>query len=292
MKRADAAALRDQYSHFEKSSRFSPYLPAHFAHQKNHSEIHVPVDYINWHEAIEILAVLEGDLHILCGEDIRHVHAGEIVAVDSFALHGTFSPSENAEVFYIKIEPELYRECEIPFEGISHTALIRDEEINTIIWHLVDLNKDRNAPYFIPRFKAYLILLITMITERYSFPRQKETAPKRRHLSHLIPAIEYIHTHFTEKPSVAEIATVAHISESHLLHIFREATGMSVLQYVNHLCFLYAKALFSTTDMSVGEVATACGFGSLSYFCQEYTRRTGESPSAAKKSRDREHQSP
>lgn len=270
----------DPYLHFEKGSGISPYLAAHFARQNhNGNGPNFPIEYINWHEAVEFLHVLHGEIHILCGEQLIHAHAGDTVSVDPFVLHGTLLPSPDADLFYIKICPEFYRECEIPFDGISHERLIHDDEENDLFRKLAEMNEKRDTPYFLPRFKAYLLLLVTHLRTHHALPYREASVPQKKILAPVIPAIEYIHAHFTEKLSVSKIAEVAHISESHLSHSFRTATGMSVLQYINHLRFLYAKTLFATTRLSVGEVASACGFRSFSYFSREYAKRMGVSPS-------------
>lgn len=274
----------DPYLHFEKGAGISPYLAAHFAREDHTGKgPRSPVGYINWHEAIELLNVLHGEIHILCGEQLIHARAGDTVAVDPYVLHGTLFPSDDAELFYVKICPEFYRECEIPFDGISHTPLIHDEEANRLFLALAALNDKRDTPYFLPRFKANLLLLVAHLREHHALPYREASTPQKKLLTLIVPALEYIHAHFTEKLSVAEIAEVAHISESHLLHSFHAATGMSVLRYINHLRFLYAKTLLATTRLSVGEVASACGFRSFSYFSREYAKRMGVSPSQAEK---------
>ncbi len=284
-----AEKSKDPYLHFEKQSGYPPLLAAHFARESYREPGRdIPHSYINWHEAVELLAVLHGTVHILRGDEVIRAEAGELVAVDPFLLHGTVLPSEKSELFYIKIYPDFYKECSISFEEISYRPLIRDEKVARLIAQLASLAEDRGAPYFLPRFKAYLILLITHLHEHFALNAKKSEGTRKKQANGIIPAIEYIHEHFTERPSVAKIAEAAHISESHLLHSFGKATGTSVLQYINHLRFLHAKALFATTRLSVGEVAKACGFESLSYFSKEYTRRMGISPSMARQKGDRE----
>lgn len=275
---------KEAYLHFEKGAGFSQALAAHFARQNRRPDsIKIPVDYINWHEAVEFLYVIQGEIHILRGDEIHHLHAGDIMAIDPYMLHGTLFPTEETDLFYVKVFPPFYHECEIPFEGITHTPVFRDAEGKRLFSELIALYENRTAPMFIPRFKGILLLLVAHLYEHYASVAEDRHTPGKKQLSLMIPAIEYIHIHFAEKPSIADIAAAAHISESHLLHSFRAATGMSVLEYINYLRFLYAKTLFSTTALSCGEVASACGFTSASYFSKEYTRRMGISPSAERK---------
>lgn len=275
----------EQYLRFETDSVQIPKLPAHFARQNcTPTAVRVPDNYINWHESVEFLCVLSGDVHILRGEELLHPMKGEIVAIDPFMIHAPLFSTDATDLFYVKISPELYRESGLDYDGISHTPLIRDEEAFRLFSTLAELNEDRGSPVFVPRFKGTLLLLMARLYEHYSVKDGARTPPRGKLLSLVIPAIRYIHEHFTEKPSIAAVAEAAHISESHLLHSFRAATGMSVLQYINHLRFLYARTLFKTTEMTVGEVAAVCGFVSLSYFSKEYTRRMGISPSAERRS--------
>ena len=293
MKKENGAAIphKEAYLHFEKGAGYSQTLAAHFARQNRKPDgIHIPVDYINWHEAVEFLYVIQGEIHILRGDEIHHLHAGDIVAIDPYMLHAPLFPTEETDLFYVKVFPPFYRECEIPFDGICHTPVFRDAEGTRLFKELIALYENRSAPMFIPRFKGILLLLVAHLFEHYAGIATDRHAPGKKQLSLMIPAIEYIHDHVTEKPSIAEIAAAAHISESHLLHSFRAATGMSVLEYVNYLRFLYAKTLFATSTLSCGEVAAACGFTSVSYFSKEYTRRMGISPSAERKKSKEEKQ--
>ena len=282
-----AEKARDTYLHFEKQNGYPPLLAAHFS-KESYKEPNgrIPKSYINWHEAVELLAVLEGNIHILRGDEVISAQAGSLVAVDPFLLHGAVLPSERSELFYIKIYPDFYRECNISFEEIAYCPLIRDERASQLVLQLAKLAEDQSAPYFLPKFKATLILLVAHLQEHFTLYEKKSARTQIKHANGIIPAIEYIHEHFTERPSVARIAEAAHISESHLLHSFGKTTGTSVLQYINHLRFLHAKALFATTSLSVSEVATACGFESLSYFSKEYTRRMGVTPSLARQTRE------
>ena len=275
----------EQYLRFEKDGFSFPKLAAAFARQNcTPTGVRIPDNYINWHESVEFLCVLSGDVHILRGDEILHPAEGDIVAIDPFMIHTPLFPTDATDLFYVKISPELYRESGLELDGITHTPLIRDAEALRLFRLLTELNEDRTSQVFVPRFKGVLLQLIAHLYEHYAKKDTERALPQGKLLSLVIPAIRYIHEHFTEKPSFAAIAEAAHISESHLLHSFRTATGMSVLQYVNHLRFLYARTLFRTTKMTVGEVATACGFVSLSYFIKEYARRMGAAPSAERRS--------
>jgi len=81
--------------------------------------------------------------------------------------------------------------------------------------------------------------------------------------------------------SVSYLAKRAGISEVYFRREFRLCTGLSPIQYIKKIRLENARALLSTAVYSVGEVATRCGFDSISYFSEEYKRAYGIPPSRA-----------
>ncbi len=270
--------------YYEKKLFFSPLLPAYFAHRVQGGVMPdaSAFQHINWHEPLEFIYVLRGALYVLCDNRILRTEAGGIVAVNSYTVHSTLCVQEQTEYFYIKVYPDFYRECGLPFHGRTYTPEIRDSRAAVLFDELSALSDRREDELFIPRFKAALLSLAVLLYEAHSAPAAEEARPLGKRSGPVMAALEYIHGHFTEHLSVAGIAEAAHISESHLLHTFRAATGTSVLQYVNHLRFLYAQTLLMTSTLSVSEVCGACGFESLSYFAKEYGKRLGMTPSEAR----------
>lgn len=266
---------------FESNHFFSPHLAAFFKYQSRNTTSGQPFSYINWHEAVEFLYIISGELCLLYGDHTETARAGQIIAVNPYILHST-SCLEETDFFFIKIYPPFFDECGLDFTTLGFTPLIDDPEATSIFQELYKLSQETEDAFFLPRFKGLLLCLVGLLCKRHRGDPTVSTPilPNRRRLNMAVPALTYIHTHFTEKIQIRQVAEAAHISESHLLHVFRQVTGMSVLQYVNHLRFLYAHTLFLTRGIPVGAACAACGFDSPSYFTREYKKRFGTSPSA------------
>lgn len=266
---------------FESNMFFSPHLAASFRRQHTGPHALPPFSYINWHEAVELLYVVSGELFLLYGDHTETAHAGQIIAVNPYILHAVGS-LEATDFFFIKVYPPFFDECGIDFTSLGFIPLIDDPEAARIFRELNRIHTETDDPFFLPRFKGLLLCLLARLCKHYQGDASAYAPllPNLRRLHLAVPALTYIHSHFTEKIRIQQVAQASHISESHLLHIFRQVTGMSVLQYVNHLRFLYAHTLFLTRGMPVGAVCAACGFDSPSYFTREYKKRFGASPSA------------
>ena len=84
---------------------------------------------------------------------------------------------------------------------------------------------------------------------------------------------------YRENVSLGRLAAEFHMSISHLSHLFKETTGMSVMEYLNGCRMLAAKKYLATTDLSVGEIVTMCGFSDDSNFSRNFKQKTGMTPS-------------
>jgi AraC-like DNA-binding protein len=84
---------------------------------------------------------------------------------------------------------------------------------------------------------------------------------------------------YHENVSTRDIADGLHVSESHLCHAFREVTGGTLREFLNELRFTEAcRLLKEHPHLTVGEVAFAAGFQSLSRFTEQFRRRKMPSP--------------
>ena len=93
-------------------------------------------------------------------------------------------------------------------------------------------------------------------------------------------AIALIEEHIDEPWPVPRIAARLGISQRQIERLFQRHLGCSVVQFSQLLRLQYARVLLTSTRMSIREVSVACGFNSLSYFSQAFSRCFSRRPSA------------
>lgn len=102
-------------------------------------------------------------------------------------------------------------------------------------------------------------------------------------------AVDYIYKHSTDGISTNEVSNAVNVSESYLCRCFKEATGVSVLEYAERIRCRKAKEDLSLGIYTVTQIAEKYNFNSLSYFSRRYKKYCGENPvdtlSEAKKRR-------
>ena len=92
-------------------------------------------------------------------------------------------------------------------------------------------------------------------------------------------AIALIEEHIDEPWPVPKIAARLGISQRQIERLFQRHLGCSVVQFSQLLRLQYARVLLTSTRMSIREVSVACGFNSLSYFSQAFSRCFSRRPS-------------
>ena len=95
----------------------------------------------------------------------------------------------------------------------------------------------------------------------------------------------YIHAHYAEPISRADIARHLGMDEDYLSRCFDRETGLPPMAYLSRYRILQARRLLETTNKSITEVALEVGFASHSYFTRVFQREVGVSPRAYQQGR-------
>lgn len=101
--------------------------------------------------------------------------------------------------------------------------------------------------------------------------------PSKKELKLILPAINYINTHYSEKIDLEYIAELCFCSQSSLRRYFIQATGFSPYQYIESIRLNIAR------DMLRGQkkilyVALDCGYPSISCFNKQFKKVYGITP--------------
>ncbi|MFA5293187.1 MAG: PocR ligand-binding domain-containing protein [Phycisphaerae bacterium] len=100
----------------------------------------------------------------------------------------------------------------------------------------------------------------------------------KKRVSQIKPSIDYIQQHYVEPLSLDEIAHSAHLSVSRLSHIFKEQTGMTVIDYLTNVRIEHAKELLISTNKNCTEICFDAGYNNQSYFTRTFKEIVGVTP--------------
>ncbi|MBD2104299.1 AraC family transcriptional regulator [Leptolyngbya sp. FACHB-261] len=96
----------------------------------------------------------------------------------------------------------------------------------------------------------------------------------------LLQVTDYINDSLDQDISLADLAQLSGMSQSHFSQLFRQSMGISPHQYLLQQRIERAKQLLKQTDQSVADIALACGFNSHSHLSKQFRQFTGITPKA------------
>lgn len=111
-------------------------------------------------------------------------------------------------------------------------------------------------------------------------PQTAPVAPRvRTRNPSLHRAIRWLEQNFTDPDCLTQTVEIAGTSARQLQRLFRTHLGLRPIQYLTEARINHARALLTQTEMSVQEVALACGYNSTSTFSKLFREKFGVAPS-------------
>ncbi|ETI69914.1 AraC family transcriptional regulator [Neobacillus vireti] len=89
---------------------------------------------------------------------------------------------------------------------------------------------------------------------------------------------DYLDENYLEDINLESIAQSLAISPFYLVHVFKEATGSSPIQYIIRRRIGEAQSLLINTDYSVTQISGMVGYDNISYFTTLFSKTVGMTP--------------
>ncbi len=91
-------------------------------------------------------------------------------------------------------------------------------------------------------------------------------------------ACDFIEAHLEGDPTIASLSSECQVSASYFARAFRASVGMPPHRWVMKRRAERAKSLMISSDYTLAEIASMCGFVDQSHFSRVFARQTGMSP--------------
>ena len=107
----------------------------------------------------------------------------------------------------------------------------------------------------------------------------ERTENEGRQFAELRGVMEYIDREYAAHLTLADLAAVAHMSESHFCRTFSAVTHKTPFSYLQQVRIQKSCQYLKDGDLPVSRVAALCGFNDLSYFARRFRQQIGCTPS-------------
>ncbi len=246
----------------------------------------------HWHDDLEFISVLSGNMDYNVNGEILHLQAGQGIIVNARQLHYGFSSEHKECVFYcVLLHPMLLcTSQQIDHDFVS--PLLSDNSLPYILldhqteWQgaiLSDIeamylcHEKKNAPLYIQNAFYHIWILLTENAVKVRKMKKQD-----RNLSVLKDMLSFIQKNYGGKVTLDDIAAAGNVSKSTCLVIFKKYLQDTPTNYLIGYRLKQAIKLLKADDLTVTEIAFEVGFGGVSYFAETFRKNYGYSPSEYK----------
>ncbi|MCH5586407.1 AraC family transcriptional regulator [Shimazuella sp. AN120528] len=214
-----------------------------------------------------------------------YVHAGEINVLssgeESFCAWDrdlTFLRLEIHSSFLHQIADQTNFSYHQQIE-LEHSFHQPDSKIFQISQWLLDEFR-KGAPNGTLYFDSLANLLGIHLLQNYTAKKIDTSQPDVISKQQINRILEFLHAYYQKNFTLEELSTAVHISSSHLVRLFKEATHLTPHQYLIKIRIDHAKQLLEQPELSIGEIAHEVGFFDQSHFYRYFKRIVGITPRA------------
>ena len=240
------------------------------------------------HHRVEVNYVKRGTCTITTDTICRHFGRGDIMVIPSGVRHYFEVGQHSTALIQLEFRPEIFalipglppseamRLPEFLTDSGSTVMAIRSDiriksVMRNIIWELH--NQAHGYPTVLAALYTQLWILLS---------RAHADAEERRALKPAIaPLVSLIRREACKPVTINDIAAAAGISSRYMRKLFRQQFDITPGTYLSRCRIDTAKEMLANTDMSIKEVAYACGFTSPRHFVSVFKRLEGIAPFSA-----------
>lgn len=242
----------------------------------------------HWHDDIEFIAVLAGEMQYNVNGEILTMKAGEGVFVNARRLHFGYSAKKRECSFIcvllhpllLCVLPAFERDFVLPLlkdPALSFVKLCPDrdwkQEIYELICGIYAGREEKTAPI---QAQIAFLKIWNLLLEHISMEsRQKMADPELTILKNMIG---FVQQNYMNKLSLKAIAASGAVGQSKCCSLFAKYLKQTPNGYLTRYRLNKGMELLRDTGLSVTEVAAAAGFGGGSYFAEVFRKWMGKSP--------------
>ncbi len=250
-----------------KRTAFSSHNELYVQYLKSENKHNMSVQH--YHDTYEIYLQLSGKRYLFYDNTCYTLERGDLAIFAPFDIHYAESRESDYYERYV-VNFRLEDMSKILDSGEFH---LLKQKINPCVVHLTE---DRTQKVFelIKRVDEYynrkglfsdklvysaMLQLLVYVAECID----DETATDGEKISpQIIEVMKYINKHYAEDLNLDNISDIACMSKYHLCRKFKEATGATLLQYINNVRLTKVHSMLINTDMPIEEIAECTGFSS------------------------------
>lgn len=229
----------------------------------------------HWHTATEIIIPIESSYVVEVDNTKHSVLPDEILIIPPGQLHSLYAPPKGLRIIMLfdnallsnisNFNSLLYNLRPFIIINKENFTNIYDD-IRKLIYEAIDeyyTNKDYRE---ILCFSLFMKIPVLIDRNKTSILLENNSDKITNNYDCINSVCNYIDENFTSELTINKLAKIAGYSTFHFSRLFKEYKNQTVYSYIIHRRVMYAETLLMMPELNITQVATSCGFESISTF--------------------------
>lgn len=242
----------------------------------------------HWHDDFEFILILDGQMSYDINGHKISLQTGEGIFVNSRCFHYGYSDSHTECIFIcIPLSPQLLstnnyfvenylnhlvQNTNFPYQKLS-PAIQWQNSILCNLEALYENNLEKIHPFTILEKTSHILGLLFDNMDSFSDNKQNNDD-----VIALTAMIGYVQKNYSNKILLKDISTAGNCCKTKCTELFKKYLTTSPMLYLNQYRLEKSIFLLQNTEMSITEIAYACGFSNTSYYCELFDKNYGITP--------------
>lgn len=244
----------------------------------------------HFHDEVELYYLVSGERSYLVKDRIVPIAQGGLIFINSRVLHKTVPSGDLPHTrILMNFKPACFKRWQSILPSTDFSPLltrsffylkpedVQKEQIETVLSAV--LNAWEQAETALAELKTMELMLLLLRSLKNGGGSVAEIRPAGAKLQRVEQITQYI-AQRSGRVTLDELSGHFYLSRFYLCRLFKQASGMTLTDYIHSVRVLRAQALLQNSPGSMTDIAEQAGFDSLSQFERVFKALMGIAPRA------------
>lgn len=247
---------------------------------------------LHWHETLEILYPLNGDMNLLLDGATYHLPKKNLTVIESRQAHSTQIYGDTAMNICIHISKDKLKSY-FPDIGLYQIQCIPEEihdEQFPVYYEICQMMSQLTKLYISEAPVTYLesegiVLQVLARLLRHFGVRIEDNTPESGQTpsDRIHQVLTWVEEHYSDAISLTDVADQLCISREYFCRLFRQSMGITFQEYLTGIRLNHAYQDLLHTDAPISEIMEQSGFTNQKKFNASFKKLYGHTPSEVRK---------
>lgn len=238
------------------------------------------------HREFEAILVLSGTLLISCLNEQVVAEPGDMVILNPWKTHEFHTRNGLVTCLIVQVQPEVFRGYFPAAAQLRFQTVPLKNVPERTRKELLEIMLAMGKAYFgmAPRYEFATMARLNRLFELLlqdgdwiilSSEQARHEAAAQQRLERIM---QFVQNNYQQKLFLKQVAAQEHLSESYLTHFVQKHMNITFQDFVALTRFQHARQLLESTEMTVAEICSECGFSDRRYLNKICLQETGMTP--------------